>query len=168
MKKKLLSNDVGQLFLLGGRAILKKFLIYGGMAIIAVVLYAFAGGIGKFVGRSAVENYQKGKLEGTIEKAQEQAAQTLSKQLPIKIDDITTLYSVVAAENALIYNYRMDVKKENIDIVAFHNGMTKQLNNNVCGNKKMKWSIGKGARYKYLYTGQNGLFIDEITVDKCL
>lgn len=39
-------------------------------------------------------------------------AKELNKQLPLKVDEVTTLVTVIVSGNALCYNYRVDIEKE--------------------------------------------------------
>lgn len=39
-------------------------------------------------------------------------AKELNKQLPLKVDEYTTLVAVIVSGNALCYNYRVDIEKE--------------------------------------------------------
>ena len=120
-----------------------KYLLYAGMGLAALVVFALSGQIGKFVGRTVgettVENYQEGKQEAFLEKGQAMAAEEIRKQLPMRIDEITTLQSVLSAGKALIYNYRMSLKKSDLDTNKFIAEMKKTLVHNVCQQKQISF-----------------------------
>ena len=145
-----------------------KYLLYAGMGLAALVVFALSGQIGKFVGRTVgettVENYQEGKQEAFLEKGQAMAAEEIRKQLPMRIDEITTLQSVLSAGKALIYNYRMSLKKSDLDTNEFIAKMTENLAHNVCQQKQMRNILNLGGNYKYVYMGADGLLIGDITI----
>lgn len=141
-----------------------KYLLYAGLGLAALIAWALSGEIGRFVGKSAVESYQEGKQQGVIEKAAEMAAVELRKQLPIQIDEITTLQTVVSAGKTLIYHHRLSLKKSDVDIDYFIAKMRENLKNNVCQQKQMKSILDKGGNYAYSYLSADGLFIGEITI----
>lgn len=144
---------------------MKKFLLYAGLGCVGLVLWALSGQIGRFVGKSAIENYQQGKMQGAVEKAQEIAAEQIRKQLPIQVDEVTTLYNVMVSGRALIYQYRMKRYKDRIDLDNFHSEMLAMLKYNVCNEKGMRWGIDNGGSFVYYYIGLDGLLIDEITIN---
>ena len=92
------------------------------------------------------------------------AAAEARKQLPMRIDEITTLQSVLSAGKALIYNYRMSLKKSDLDTNKFIAEMKKTSVHNVCQQKQMKSILNLGGVYKYVYMGADGLIIGEITI----
>lgn len=51
-------------------------------------------------------------LKPYIQKTLIDKAKELNKQLPLKVDDYTTLVTVIVSGNALCYNYRVDIEKE--------------------------------------------------------
>ncbi len=144
---------------------MKKFLLYAGLGCVGLVLWALSGQIGRFVGKSAIENYQQGKMQGAVEKAQEMAAEQIRKQLPIQVDEGTTLYNVMVSGKTLIYQYRMKRYKNRIDLDSFHSEMVAMLKHNVCNEKGMRWGIDNGGSFVYYYIGLDGLLIDEITIN---
>jgi hypothetical protein len=145
---------------------MKKWLIYIALGIGGILIWGFAGGIGKMVGRTAVEKYQQGKIEGTIEKAQELAAKHLRKQLPLKVDEITTMQNVVSVGKNLTYFYTMDRKKSDPSLSQFIRKMTPNIIKNVCGQKDMALSIKYGGSFTYSYMGSDGLSIGSIKISK--
>ena len=79
-----------------------KYLLYAGLGIAALITWALSGQIGKYVGKSTVENYRQekkqGKIEAVLEKVLEKSASEIKKQLPIKIDETTTLVGIIGSD----------------------------------------------------------------------
>lgn len=76
------------------------------------------------------------------------AAQELRKQLPMRVNETTTLQSVVGSGNVLMYNHIMNYNAEETDRALFGSIMIDNLKQNVCGNIHMAdaMKIG-GVRY---------------------
>jgi hypothetical protein len=138
---------------------------YGGwIGIIFVAL--IASSIGKIAGKSATQSYYNSKSEGQIEKAQEFAAAEFRKQLPVKVDEYTTLQNVFSAGATLIYHYILSANSSDIEKQSFTSEMTGKLNGNVCGNNEMSKVIKAGGSYVYQYVSQDGVSVAEIKFDK--
>jgi hypothetical protein len=138
-------------------------LIYAALGILAIIAWALSGEMGRFVGKSAIERYLQGQSRGAVEVAQEAAAQELRKQLPMRIDDLTTLERVMSAGTALIYQYRVEFTGNEVD-VAWHQEMKKTLAANVCEQADMKFALDNGAKYEYSYFGSDGLMIADFVI----
>jgi hypothetical protein len=143
------------------KAVMWIVIVIGGL-----ILWSISGQIGKFVGKSAVERYQSGQTEGAVEQAIEQAAIEIRKQLPMKVDKITTLQNVISAGNTLQYHYIMDVDVKTLDKNVFKINMRKSLLHNICNQKDMVFTMNLGGNYLYLYKDKNGLYIDDFKFRK--
>ena len=130
------------------------------------MLWSMAGGIGKYVGKTAVKEYQQGKASAVIEEAMAAAAKQMRPQLPMKVDEITTLQSVMSSGRLLIYNYTIELKKAEIDHAAFMSQMKNNLRTNVCEQKSMAEAIKYGGEYMYSYIGADGIRIGEFKIGK--
>jgi len=135
-----------------------------GLGCAAFILWALSGEIGRFVGRSAIEGYYEGERQGLVEKGQEIAAKELRKQLPVQVDERTILQNVLSVGKTLQYHYRMQMTKGDIDYHNFHRDMSGKLKNYVCLEKNMRFTLDNGGAFKYIYTGSDGLLIDQITI----
>jgi hypothetical protein len=130
----------------------KKGLIYALSGGVAILAWAISGEIGRFVGRSAIDGYSQGQSRGVVEMTQEAAAKELRGQLPMRIDDLTTLERVLSAGTALIYQYRVDFTEREVDD-AWHMKMRNMLAANVCRQSDMRFALQNGASYQYTYVG---------------
>lgn len=142
---------------------MKKNLIYAVLGGVAILAWALSGEIGKFVGRSAVDRYFEGQSQGAVEMAQAAAANELRAQLPMRIDDLTTLERVMSAGTTLIYQYRVDFTESDVD-TAWYQSMKNMLATNVCKQSDMRYALGSGARYQYSYIGNDGVMIADFVV----
>ena len=50
-------------------------------------------------------------LKGYVQKSMRERVKAINEQLPLSIDEITTLYSTLFIGNAMHYNYRVDIDK---------------------------------------------------------
>lgn len=141
---------------------LKKYGGWIGLILVALM----ASSIGKIVGKSATQSYYESKSEGQVEKAQELAAIELRKQLPLKVDEYTTLQNALSSGTYLIYHYILSLDASEIDIASFTNGMTSKLRGNVCGSDGMSKVIKAGGSYIYQYVSRDGISVAEIKFDK--
>lgn len=141
-----------------------KWIGFIALGIGGIVLWALAGGIGKFAGRSLVQEYQQGKSEGVVEEALASAALQFRKQLPMRVDEITVLQSVASAGTLLVYNYSIELKKSEIDHYKFMKKMKNQLTHNVCGQKDMVFTLKHGGEYRYTYMGSDGITIGSVDI----
>lgn len=139
---------------------------YIGIFLALLLFWALAGGIGKYVGKSAVDNYERGKEETMMIAIQEAAAKNLQKQLPMQIDEMTTLQNATSAGVTVVYHYRVKLRKSEIDHLEFINSMRSKLKTNVCAQEDMAYTMKYGGRYKYSYFGSDGIEIGHIEIDK--
>jgi hypothetical protein len=102
---------------------------------------------------------------GEIEKAQQEAAAQINKNLPMQVDELTTLEAVSSEGSALVYNYKVDVKKDETDLDVFTAEVKKNLMATMCGKEPFSKLYSAGASYVYNYTDTAGDALTEITID---
>ena len=95
--------------------------------------------------------------------AQAAAASELRSQLPIRIDDATTLERVMSAGTTLVYQYRIDFSESDVG-TTWHQSMKNMLATNVCKHSVMRNALDNGARYQYTYFGTDGVMIADFVV----
>lgn len=127
-------------------------------------VFALAKPLGEYFGKTAVRDFSKGQLEGTIAEGQLLAAQHLQAQLPMKSDEITTLISVAAIGPRLLYSHRIEVPSDKIDADAFKISMKKQLVQKVC-TSSMYETLKVGGTYAYAYQANDGTLLAEIPIE---
>ncbi len=93
------------------------------------------------------------------------AAQTVRKNLPMKVDEYTTWLSATSAGRTLIYTYRMEISKNEIP-ASWYRDQRSLLKNNVCSEPTMRKLLFLGAKYSYLYMDIGGRHLTTVDVDK--
>jgi len=138
-------------------------IILGGIALLLVI--AFAGGIGKMIGKSTSERFFEGKKEGAIDAALIKMASEINKQLPMMIDADTRLDSTVGINRTVRYNYTLvKYAAEELEALALEQAMKPKLINNVCTSKEMEIFAKNNIPVTYAYYGKNGKQITVITI----
>ena len=66
----------------------------------------------------------------------------------------------------MIYYYKIELLKNEIDVDLFMETIRKTLKSNVCGRKGMMEIIKSGGKYMYVYVGAGGLAIGSIEIGK--
>ena len=95
-----------------------------------------------------------------------QVASEINANLPMNIDSDTVLFATMGGQNKFIYNYRLPkYEKENLDISAFVDVMTPNIQNSVCTTEDMKAFRDMGIVVSYSYFDTNQKQITEINVD---
>lgn len=140
---------------------LSKYALWVGVALTGLLVWVLTGETGRFFGDSG---YQGGTQQGAIERAQEAAARELRKQLPMKVDDVTTLQDVSSVGKTLIYEYKLFMSSGMVDKGEFRSTMRAQLVNNACQKEEMKSKIDGGAMYTYKFLGIDGSIIATIKI----
>jgi hypothetical protein len=137
--------------------------ILGGLVIILAI--AFAGGIGKIVGKSATESYYAGKKEATIDAALLHTASEMNKTLPMMVDAETRLDSTTGINRTIRYNYTMvNYTVADLDPAQFKQSMEPTIVNKVCTTKEMQVFVRNKVPVSFAYYDKQGKQITVITV----
>lgn len=138
-----------------------------GAVIGLLIVVAFAGAIGKNIGKSTVKNYEQGKLEGAIEETLIATSQQINKQLPMMIDSETRLDTTMCAGKHVAYKYTMiNLTEKDIDKIAFTNEIKTMLMKNQCSNENMIKMLKMGVQCNYMYQDRNGILLATININK--
>jgi hypothetical protein len=97
--------------------------------------------------------------------AQSAAAENLRKQLPMKVDEFTTLVTVATAGRTAIYSYRIDLPVGELP-AGWREGQVPQLTYNLCNHPLMRKMMKQGADYSYQYVDIGGKHILYFKVDE--
>ncbi len=137
--------------------------IFGCIAVVAVIV--FSGAIGKLVGKTAVENYQSGKNEATIDALLFKTASDLNSKLPIMVDAETQLDNTIGVNNTFRYNYTLiNYSSSDISAQDINSSLKEKIINNVCTTEEMQIFVGNGVTVSYAYYGKKGKLITVIPV----
>jgi hypothetical protein len=132
-----------------------------------LIVIVFAGVIGKNIGKSTVNNYEQGKIDGAIEETLIETSTKVNKQLPIMVDSDTRLDTTICYGKQIHYKYTMiNISENELDKKAFQNGMESLLAKNQCNNKNMVKMLEMGVEYFYMYFDKNGILIATIHINK--
>lgn len=132
-----------------------------------LIVIAFAGSIGKIIGKSTVKNYEQGKADGAIEEILIEITKKINSQLPIMVDPETRLDTTICYGKQMHYKYTMVNYSENeLDKEAFQNEMATMLAKNQCNNENMVKMLKMGVKYYYNYFDKNGILIATIIISK--
>ncbi|MBI4686905.1 MAG: hypothetical protein HY756_03875 [Nitrospirae bacterium] len=92
--------------------------------IVLLVVMAFAGEIGKMVGKSTVNKYETGKKDSTINSILLETSKELNAQLPMMVDEETRLDVTMVMGKQLNYKYTLvNLKVEDIDKKLFRSNL---------------------------------------------
>lgn len=142
----------------------RKHLITAGKTGVVAVIGIAAFMLAKPIGRMVGDQYRAGKQEGALAVALRQAATELSKQLPKRLDKVTTLTAVMSVEGTLIYSYRLDFNKDKIDTRQFLGAKKTRLTDNVCNTPSMRVTLRAGGTFAYQYMDETNRRIGEVEV----
>lgn len=138
-----------------------------GAVIGLLIIIAFASAIGKNIGKSAVKNYEQGKIDSAIEKALLETSQQINKQLPMMVDSETRLDVTMCAGKHVAYKYTMiNLSETEIDKIDFANQVKAILVKNQCSNENMIKMLKMDVRYNYTYLDRNGILLAAININK--
>lgn len=130
-----------------------------------LLVFAFASGIGKLVGKSTSERFFEGKKESELNSVLIQVANDINLNLPMMVDSETRLDSTVGINKQFRYNYTMiNYSAEELDPTAFTDAMQPRLINSVCTTKEMEIFMNNGIPVTYAYHGRNGKQVTTITI----
>ena len=138
------------------------------LTVICLLLaFVFAKGIGKMAGKSAVQNFNQGKLDGTIENILLETSKQINSQLPSMVDKETRLDTTMCAGKNMQYKYTMvNIAENELDKTAFNNEMRSMLVKNQCSNDNMIKMLKMGVSYNYMYQDKNGALIATVNISR--
>lgn len=135
-----------------------------------LIVVAFAGSIGKLVGRSTAESYNSGKQEAVVDGALMQAASQLNENLPMMVDAETRWDNSVGMKNQFHYNYTLvNYAAADIDANFLESELRPTVANTACTTEEMQVFFRNGVSAVYNYKGNDGLVITRfiITPQEC-
>ncbi|HEX5930627.1 MAG TPA: hypothetical protein VFY74_02590 [Methyloceanibacter sp.] len=87
----------------------------------------------------------------------------LRKNLPMKVDEITTWLAIQALGPAVLYTYSFDLPKQDIEAIA--GDLKNVTTQNACNNKTWRMFLDAGARQRHLYVDESGLHAVQFDID---
>lgn len=108
----------------------------------------------------------RARLVEVVACANREAARQLNPQLPLRVDEITTIVSVAAVGAEFAYNVRV-----NVDADSVTEAMRRALGDNtrafVCNASDMRTTIGNGGSYRYSWSDRSGRPLHELLIARC-
>ncbi|TVL02877.1 hypothetical protein AYI82_20395 [Shewanella algae] len=151
----------------------KKLLSIIGSIVGVIVVLAFAGiggQVGKEVGKAAFSPSKPSEEEILAKLAEgfEVGAKKINESAPTMVDEETRMDGASAGPGALLtYHYTFtNYSSTDIDSGLIRANVLPVVKNSVCSNKDMKPSLQYGGKYKYSYSGNDGVLISEFTIDR--
>jgi hypothetical protein len=105
----------------------------------------------------------RAKIE-TVDDALALLVPEIRKNLPMKVDEITTWLAIQAAGPAVLYTYRIDLPKQEVEALA--DNLKNVTTQNACKNKTWRMFLDAGARQRHLYVDQSGLHAAQFDIDR--
>ncbi|PWQ92433.1 hypothetical protein [Leucothrix pacifica] len=139
--------------------------ILGGIGLLLVI--AFAGAIGKIVGKFTTGQFYEDQKEGALDTVLVNAASHINKKLPMMVDAETRLDSASVFKMGLRLNYTVvNYSAEEIDSSSFNNVKRKDLMNKLCNTDETKIFVENktSLSLSHAYYGKNGKQFSVITV----
>jgi hypothetical protein len=139
--------------------------------VLLIGITAVAGVIGKRFGDEAfvaTVGRNSKPSDAAVVAALKQAAETVTKTLPKRIDNLTTLISIQADKQPLMYKYQVNASLHEIDITGFSRQQQRNLNLSVCHQENMRHLIRDGVTYHYKYIDNSGEDIAKLAVDDAI
>ena len=93
-------------------------------------------------------------------------ARQLNAQTPLRVDDVTTLQSVVAMDAVLLYNQSVEVDVQDVTS-GDRTRMEATIRSNVCSLSEMRLTISFGGTYAYIWSDRSGRLIHRVRIDRC-
>lgn len=95
-----------------------------------------------------------------------ESARAISGQLPLRIDEITTLRSVAADGPEL--TYLNDVEVDAAGLSADQNeDLIETTRAYVCGQPLMRAAVSAGSSYRYIWFDRTGAEFNRLTIERC-
>ena len=150
------------------KRILKTIFIWG-LWIIFLFITIAVSQLGVDFIKTSIKKPKEEKTHQVVEKlVNEKLVETtkqLSKQLPLRVDEHTTLINVVAGSKTMRYFYEISLKKEDLDVDLLMAKIEKLTKNNICSMKNTRELLDLDVNLIYLYR-INEKYIGELFFDK--
>ncbi len=138
-------------------------------ALLLIVVLALVKGVSKPIVNALFNSSQELTYEDSLKiymKSFDKVKESFNN-LPLKVDDMTTLDSVNISkiENSYHYFYTVSKLKEDIDVDVFYTLLKPNIDSSVKKNEKMALNRKFGTKLIYSYFDKNGIFLTEIKAE---
>lgn len=108
----------------------------------------------------------RARLVDVVACANRETARQLNPQMPLQVDQLTTVTSIDAVAAQLIYNVRIDIDGTAVS-AANRQQLATETRNFVCNAPDMRTTIGNGGSYRYRWVDRSGASLGEALIDRC-
>jgi hypothetical protein len=98
--------------------------------------------------------------------ANREVVRVMTPRLPLRVDPLTSVTSVVASGPLLTYNARVDIDASQL-VPAQIQQLHQTTRTTVCGQSAMRQTISLGGAYAYAWTDRNGRSLPPLRIDSC-
>ena len=95
-----------------------------------------------------------------------ESARVINAQLPMRLDDITTLRSVAADGPELTYVSDVEVDAAGLS-AAENEALIETTRAYVCSQPLMRAAVSAGSSYRYIWFDRTGAEFNRITIERC-
>jgi hypothetical protein len=98
--------------------------------------------------------------------ANREVVRIMTPRMPLRVDALTTLTSVVSSGPLLTYTARVDIDASQLSpaqIEQLHQG----TRTNACSQPSMRQTIAMGGAYAYVWVDRNGRSLPPLTISSC-
>ena len=148
---------------------LQKLLAIIGV-IVALVIWAISGQIGREVGKAVFSPSEptQQEMEAKLIEGLEEAARQINQNTPTMVDEDTRMDKASVGPGARVtYHYTFPgYSSREIDPTWLRQNLRPAVMQNVCNDNDMKLSLQYGATYAYSYSGNDGLPVSNFAIDR--
>lgn len=93
-------------------------------------------------------------------------ARQMSRNLPTRVDELTTLIGVIASGTRIVYSMRVDLPREQMSGPEISR-REQLVRNTVCGTRSMRSTISYGGSYQYIWLDRQGHRMHSFSIVTC-
>jgi hypothetical protein len=132
------------------------------LAVAGILAIALAKPMIQLIGETGTKQFADGRLESELVTMQAAIAEQVRKQLPQKIDNVTTLQDVTSIGPVLAYLYVIDMDLNPTEAEQLLDERRTDVISNVCVQKRK--AVDLGGKYQYIYMTRSGLSVGDFSV----
>lgn len=138
--------------------------------IIGIIVIGVAGEIGKKLGEKTFysKHTNRSEIKEEIIRGFKLAEKQINQKAPIMIDSEIRIDSARVGPDAMFtyYNTFVNYRSDEIDIKLLSSDFSDRIIENVCNREEMRRVVEYGGIYSYSYSGNDGVKIFKIDIDK--
>ena len=137
-----------------------------GLGIVGVIVLAVAMILGRTVTNSVFHTAVASNTDVELRAAVARTAAEMEKQTPIRVDEDTTIISVVSVDKTIIYSNRISFPVPSAYVTQAKAKLIGNITSYVCSKGFDRRILEAGGAYKYVYADSAGQYVMDFTIDK--